>query len=285
MDFSKLGQAAAAAEDMTKNKSFERELPRAGVALLRFRDYIELGRHESKNPAHKPALKAMLVFELNHPDHMIEIDGKKVPSIITIRTNKGSTSKSGFKKLFNVMNKACGGDKQHFVQMIGMPFLGEIYHNTVGEGDKKQTYANLDSEGAWSLRAPVQVDALTNSQTEIPVRELDGTPKVFLWESPGIEDDDIKAMWESIYIEGEREVEDAKTKEKKTISKNWIQETIMKNLEWEGSTTQALTEEHVNLDEEGEEGSEGTQEQNLSAMSDSASAEPASEDGDDDLDY
>lgn len=249
MDFSKLGKAAAESEDMTQNKSFEREVPRVGVALLRFKDYIETGRHESKNAAHKPALKAILVFELNHPDHLIEIDGKKVPSTITIRLNKGSTSKSGFRKLFNVMNKAHGGEYQHFVEMLGLPFLGEIYHNTTGEGDTKKVYANLDLDGAWSLREPIQIDALTNTQTPIPVTELHGDPKVFLWENSSISDEDVVTMWESIYIEGTREVEDAKTKEKKEVSKNWIQELIMKNIEWEGSTTQALTQEHITLED------------------------------------
>ena len=247
MDYSALGLAAAETEDMTQNKSFERQIPRAGVALLRLRDYIETGRHESTNPAYKPALKTMLVFELSHPDHMIDIEGKKVPSNITIRLNKGATSKSGFKKLFNVMNAAHGGKFTHFVQMIGKSFLGEIYHNK--SADEKTTYANLDLEGAWSLKAPVQVDALTNTQTPIPVAELDGKPKVFLWENPSLTDEQVTDMWESIFIEGEREVEDKKTKEKKMVSKNWIQEAIMKNTEWEGSTTQALTQEHIVLEE------------------------------------
>lgn len=273
MDFSKLGTAAAQSEDMTKNKSFERELPRAGVALLRLRDYIETGRHESNNPQHKPALKVMLVFELNHPDHLIEIDGKKVPSTLTIRLNKGATNKSGFKKLFNVMNAAHGGGYQHFVQMVGLPFLGEIYHNTAGEGDKKKTYANLDLDGAWSLKAPVQVDALTNKQTPIPVTELDGKPKVFLWENPSISDEDVMSMWESLFIEGEREVEDAKTKEKKMVSKNWIQELIMQNLEWEGSTTQALTQEHITLEEH--EGTEQPANSGTSALAGAASSGPS----------
>jgi hypothetical protein len=249
MDFSKLGQAAAESDDLTVNKSFERELPRAGVALLRLRDYVELGRHEPKNPTYKPSLKCMLVFELSHPDHMIEIDGKKVPSTITVRLNKGATSKAGYKKLFNVMNAACGNQFQHFVQMVGRAFLGEIYHNSTGEGQDKKTYANLDLEGAWSLKAPVQVDALTNTQTDLPIPELDGTPKVFLWENPSLSDKDVTDMWESIFIEGTREVEDKKTKEKKEVSKNWIQETIMQNMEWEGSVTQALTQEHVSIDE------------------------------------
>lgn len=259
MDFSKLGQAAAQSEDMTQNKSFERELPRAGVALLRLRDYIELGRHESNNPAYKykPALKAILTFELSHKDHLIEIDGKKVPSTIQVRVNKGATSKSGFKKLFNVMNKAHGSKYQHFVQMIGLPFLGEVFHNTSGEGDKKQTYANLDLDGAWSLKEPVQVDALAGTSTPIPVPELHDEPKVFLWENPSLSDEDVQEMWDSIFIEGTREVEDPKTKEKKEVSKNWIQETIMSNIEWEGSVTQAVTQEHITLDEHGVEAQEG----------------------------
>jgi len=250
MDFSKLGQAAAETDDLTINQSFTRELPREGVALLRFVDYIELGRHESNNSKYKPSLKVVLAFELNHPDHLVEFDGKKEPTRMMIRLNKGATAKSGYKKLFNLMNKACGGDKKHFVEMLGSAFLGEVFHNSVGEGDQKKTYANLDDESGYSLKAPVQVDALSGNKTPIPVSEVHGECRAFLWENPSLTDEDIKEMWESIYIEGTREVEDPKTKEKKEISKNWIQENIMKNLEWEGSTTQALTQEHINLDDE-----------------------------------
>jgi hypothetical protein len=249
MDFSKLGQAAAETEDMTVEQKFERELPRAGVALLRFVSYIELGRQEPrKGSGYKPALKVLLEFELNHPDHMVEIDGNKVPQRISIRLNKGKTSKSGFRKLFNLMNKACGGTYTHFVQMLGKPFLGEIFHNSSEDG--KKTYANLDDNGAYSLKAPVQIDALTNKQTPIPVAEVHGDLKAFLWENPSIEDEQIIEMWNSIYIEGTREVVDEATKEKTEKSKNWIQETIMANLDWEGSTTQALTQEHISIDEE-----------------------------------
>jgi len=251
MDFSKLGTAAAETENMTENKSFERTLPRAGVALLRFTGYIELGRHEAApNSGYKPSLKCILEFELNHPDHLIEIDGKKVPQTIQIRVNKGQTSKSGFRKLFNVMNKAHGGTYTHFLQMLGLPFLGEVFHNKVGEGDKAKTYANLSQDGAWSLKAPVQIDALTNTSVPVPVAEVNGTIRGFLWENDSISDEDLVGMWESIYIEGTREVEDPKTKEKVEVSKNWIQENIMENIEWEGSRTQALTQEHISIEEE-----------------------------------
>lgn len=244
LDFSKLGQAAAQTDDLTKEVSYERQLPRAGVALMRLREYIELGRHESKNPQHKPSLKVILVFELSHPDHLIEVEGKKVPQAFMVRLNKGGTSKSGYKKLFNLMNEAYDNQFQHFVQMIGKSFIGKLYHNKDGEN----TYVNLDKDGAYFILPPYQEDAITGEKKDVPVRELDGTPRAFLWENESIDDDTVKDMWESIFIDGTREVEDAKTKEKKTVSKNWIQETIMKAIDWEGSRTQSLVTEYVDLD-------------------------------------
>lgn len=249
LDFSKIGSAAAESEDLTQNKVYERQLPDAGVCFAVLKDYIELGRHKSSNPTHKPALKAILVFELNHPRHLIEVDGKKVPQQIMVRVNKGDTAKSGFRKLFNVMNLAHGNKYNHFVQMLGLPFLAEIFHNEVGEGDKKQTYANMDKDGAWSFKAPVQVDVINNTTAPLPIPPLSEPSRCFLWEVKGLEDKDIIAMWDSIFIEGEREVEDRATKVKTMVSKNWIQESIMTNLEWEGSVTQALTTDNLSLDE------------------------------------
>lgn len=241
MDYSALGQAAATSEDLTVERKTTREAPREGVALLRLVDYIETGRHEAKNPQHKPSLKVMLTFELSHPDHMIEVDGKKVPQKITIRVNKTYSDKGKYMPLFKAMNRALGGTYSHFVQMIGKPLLGQIYHNE-WEGKK---YANLDIDGAWSFAEPVMKDPIAGTSTPVPVPEMHGTPKVFLWEADGLSDEQIVEMWESVYIEGTR-INDAG----KEISKNWIQETIMDNIEWEGSTVQALTQEHISLDEE-----------------------------------
>lgn len=248
MDYSKLGQAAAASEDLTQERSTVRELPRKGVALLRLRDYIETGRHEAKNKLHKPSLKVLLTFELSHPDHMIEIDGKKVPSTITVRVNKTYSDKGNYIPLFKAMNRCFDEQYNHFVQMIGKPMLGRIYH-TEYEGKK---YANLDIDGSWSFTEAVQEDALTGTKTVVPVPEMQGTPKVFLWEPEGVTDEQIKEMWESIYIEGTRQNDKGVE-----VSKNWIQETVMQNIEWEGSTTQALTQEHVSLDDEPTDGLSG----------------------------
>ena len=70
-----------------------------------------------------------------------------------------------------------------------------------------------------------------------------------MWENETTSDEAYIAMWENLFIEGEREVVDKVTNEKVTKSKNWIQDLIMSNMEWEGSTCQALTQEHLSLDE------------------------------------
>lgn len=242
MDYSAIGQAAAASEDLTVERKTTRELPREGIALLRLVDYIETGRHEAKNPKHKPSLKVLLSFELSHPDHMVEVDGKKVPQKITVRVNKTYSDKGKYIPLFKAMTRCFPNEQiNHFVQMINKPLLGRIYH-TEWEGKK---YANLDVDGAWSFMEAVQEDALSGAKTPVPVPEMHNEPKVFLWEPEGCTDDQIKGMWESIFIEGVRT--DDKGKE---VSKNWIQETVMANIEWEGSVTQALTQEHISLDDE-----------------------------------
>lgn len=230
MDFSALGQAAAESEDLTvASAGFKKELPRAGIALMRLVDYIETGKHEPTNPTFKAAYKCILTFELSHPDHMIEINGVKVPQRISVRVNKSASDRGKYRPLFKIMNRAHGEKYKHFVQMIGLPFLGEISHS---EPDAKGTvYANVEVN---QIKAPVQIDALTNSQTPIPVPELHGTPKVFMWEA-NVTDEQYMAMWESIFIEGTRQ--DASGKE---ISKNYIQETVMANTEWEGSRLQGL---------------------------------------------
>jgi len=240
-DFSKLGRSAAETDDMSQNKSFEREVPKEGVALMRFVGYIETGRHEARNPKYKPALKTMLIFELGSPKHLIEMEGRKVPQKFTLRLNKGMTAKSGYKKVFNMMNKAMGGGHTHFFQMLGKPVLGQIYHNAVGEGAENKIYANLDDNGAYSFKPTTKEDELTGEMVNIPVPEVHGKLQGFLWENESMSDEEYVEMWDSLFIEGTRE------KDGKEVSKNWLQESIQENMEWEGSTLQALTEEHLDI--------------------------------------
>jgi hypothetical protein len=244
MDYSKLGRTAAETDDQSVEKSFERELPKEGVALMRVIGYIEMGRHQGRNKTHKPALNCQVIYELSGPKHLIEMDGKLVPQKFILRLNKGLTSKSGYKKVFNMMNKALGGGHTHFFQMFGKPLLGTIYHNDNGkEGKDHKIYANLDDAGAFSFRSPTKEDELTGDMVTIPVPELHNKLQGFCWENESFSDEDYVEMWEGLFIAGTRE------KDGKDVSKNWIQELIQENIEWEGSTLQALTEEHISLDD------------------------------------
>lgn len=248
MDYSQLGAAAAATEDLTQESAgFKREIPAKGVAMLRFTEYLETGKHEARpGSGYKSAQKVMLGFELNHKKHLIEIDGKMVPQKFTIRMNKGTTGASGYRKLFKLMNDACGGGNKHFVQMLGKPFLGEIFHKegTKEEGKETPVYANLNNDSGYSLKAPVQVDALTEAETPVPIPEVVGEIKAFLWENEGVSDEQIQAMWDGIYIEGTRQNE-----KNEEVSKNWLQELIMKNLDWDNSRTkQVVSGEEIALD-------------------------------------
>lgn len=272
LDFSQLGTAAASTEDLNVEASFKREIPAKGVAMLRFVEYIETGRHEAKpGSGYKPSLKCQLVFELNHKKHLIEIDGANVPQRFVVRLNKGTTGKSGYRKLFKIMNAACGGGYKHFVQMLGKPFLGEIFHNEgkAEEGKETPIYANLDNNGAYSLRAPETVDPLTEAVTPIAIPECHGELKAFLWENQGVSDEQIQAMWDSIFIEGTRQNDKGEE-----VSKNWLQELIMKNLEWDNSKTkQVVSGEEIDLGTEDDDPA-------AAALAAQGAAEPPADDDD-----
>ncbi len=237
MDYSALGQAVAASEDLTvAQATFERKLPDVGVALLRLVGYVEKGLHEPTNPTYKPARKCELTFEICSPRHNIEIGGKKVHPTIKMYINKTSSDKGKYIPLFKALNKASGNQFVHFAQMINRPFLAEIEHSECGK------YANLVPT---SFKAASQVDAISGVATDIPVPEMMAKPQVFLWEAKGISDEQYLEMWESIYVEGEY------TNDKgEAISRNRLQEAVQDNIEWEGSVLQTLTTTQISLDED-----------------------------------
>ena len=228
MDYNNIADAAASGDDLNQEKKygFERKLAREGVALLRLRDYLEMGVQMPKNKQHKPSLQCRLTFELLHPEHMIAPEGKDpFPGIITIIVSYAGKKGSYYRNLFNAMNY--DGTKSHFAQMLGDAFLGTIHH-TETNGVK---YANLnDSNRVWTIGAPRVTDVINNVATEVPIPEMHGEPRLFVWENVGTSDKQIKEMWDSIYIDGENNDGE---------SKNWIQKTISsdENIEWAGSRT------------------------------------------------
>jgi hypothetical protein len=211
----------------------QRAKAREGVALLRLQSYLELGVHAPKDPTHKPAKRARLVFELLHPDHMIsgtKDDGTtySFPSRLTVNVNiAGPTSRFG--KLFAKLNYK--GTAVHMSQLLGEAFLGQVHHN----GD----YVNLsNAEGEWTVGAPIHTDVMSNVTTAINVPEMDGDSQCFLYDHPQLDDNDIREMWAGIFIDGTRT--DAQGNE---VSKNWIQGEIMKSINWDTSRTLAATKD------------------------------------------
>ncbi len=236
-----LEQSAAVTkqDDLTKpaekGTTFEREIPAEGAALLRLQSYIETGtKQNKKNPSWKPAIDCIFTFELLHPKHMITPEGKPAfPQLYTMHVSKSATKGSMYIRLFNAMNWEA--KHQHFDTMIGKTaFLGKLFHRVVGEGNDKKTYVNLmDTDKAWHIGAPRIIDPIAETAAEVPVPEMFGEGKLFLWEEAGWSDELIKAAWDTLYRE---------TPEGATKSGNWIQETIREAVDWAGSRTESVVD-------------------------------------------
>jgi hypothetical protein len=228
-----LNKLAKIDTNQVASAGFTKTKAREGVALLRLQSYLELGVHAPKDPTHKPAKKARLVFELLHPDHMIsgtKEDGTtySFPGTLAVYVNiAGPTSRFG--KLFAKLNYK--GTAVHMSQLVGEAFLGNIIHN----GD----YVNLqNAEGDWTVGAPIHTDVMTNVTTAIQVPEMDKAGQVFLYDHPQLDDADIREMWAGIFIEGTRT-----DKAGNEVSKNWIQEEVAKSINWDTSRTKAATDD------------------------------------------
>ena len=218
-------------------KTFTRDLPREGVALLRLQSYLELGVKAPTTAGYKPARTVRMTFELLHPDHQIsgtKADGTTFafPDTLVVYVNvSGPTGRFG--KLFAKLNY--DGQAVHMSQFVGKAFLGSITHNKSGD----KTYANLtNAAGEWTVGAPTHTDPMTNETKVIPVPEMDGKPQVFLYDHPQLDDNDIREMWDSIYIEGEHPAKG----DKPARTKNWIQDAISKSMDWDTSKTKAATQ-------------------------------------------
>ena len=144
-------------------------------------------------------------------------------------------------KLFNRLNwdgavATPRGKVPSFAPFLGKAFLGQISHNTSEKTGK--TYPNLDKDGVYNVgapRTPVTDDlgTPTGEYTDIPVAEMNGEQRCFLWET-GVSDEVYKQMWDSIAIVGE--------KKDGTPFRNWMQERILSedNIALPGSRAQRL---------------------------------------------
>ena len=251
-DLTKLKQIAneaAEIEDQTEVKtSFDFRLPVAGKTVARLAEYIDFGaqpRKPYKGKEKPPADTVRIAFELLHPEkNIFDIEGRKMADRISITLTKSLSDKAGFKKLFNTM--VAGRDSiKHMAQMIGDAFIVTVVHSGGEKGDdgkEKPKYANLRSvDGTWLIEQPFVEDPIAGTKTPVPVLPLVGEARLFVWDLAN------KEMWDSLFIEGEREIDDGKGG--KTVrSKNWLQEKILGATNFEGSPiSQVLSGLDLNL--------------------------------------
>lgn len=250
IDVLALANKAAEIEDQSKEtKGFERTLPVPGLRGCRFIEYIELGKHAMKGPSKfgtkPPADKVRLTFELLGKNDIEEITvgetTKKVGKRVSITVNKSLSAKSDFKKIMNVLDRGRG--KQHMAQMLGEAFLVKVAvvdaegNLCTPENKKEGKYINLfsgtpDSKN-WTFAAPMIEDPETGDVKPVKVMPATSPLKIFLWDNPTVE------TWDSLFIDGTREVKD-KDGNVTQQSKNFIQETILSAVNYEGSALQTM---------------------------------------------
>lgn len=215
--------AQGAAENMTETTKGggARVLPE-GTALARFTSYIEKGSHVQtfNGEAKAPAPQFQLGFTIvggrginakGEPENMVQ--GDVFPSVNSYDISLSRNVKSNSIKIFNSMNYK--RDVTTFPELLGRLFLLKISH---AERDGKKVH-RVD----WkSIQAPI--DPMTATPYEAP-EAPDDAYRLFLWNHP------TKEQWDSLFIEGSRD---------DGTSKNFIQEDLMKAVDFLGSPLEAL---------------------------------------------
>lgn len=248
--------AGEVADHSVTKKGFGARIPEKGVAFARLIGYVELGDQpgEYEGKPKDPAPKCNLTFEVYGKKNKdtFEKDGKEETSYRLLRITNlliSNSPKSRFNKLFKDM--AYGRDLKNMGEMLSDVFKVTIEHNKV----KDRTYANLKAIGG-----PFKEETDDDGEVEL----VDMTSKIkptareyqfFQFDAPTMD------MWDSLFIEGEREVTEEVDGEK-VVSKqsnNFIQELIMDATNFEGSGMEALLAgmgEEEEIEEEDDEDEE-----------------------------
>ena len=245
MDFSQINEVELQVEGAKPFGSFEQPVPEAGIALFRLREVLEFGSKDTEfKGVAKVSKPVSLVFELVHPRHAINRndDGSFLRNHeVTVRLNKSNNDRAKYMKLFNKLNydgavATPAGTIPSFAAFLGKPFYGNVHANVSLANGK--TYINLDKDGEYTIGAPRtpatdEMGAPTGEFITIPVPEMSGKQKCFLWQT-GVDDETYRAMWSSVAIRGE--------KKDGTPYKNWIQEAILspENVALPGSRAERL---------------------------------------------
>lgn len=182
--------------------------PAAGKTAARLVGYFELGLEDyDYKGTIKTRNRVRLVFELigkKHPPIEVKVGDATVliPVRMTLNVNKSFGSNGNWTKLFGKLNY--DGGITHAAERLGQAFLVEVVHNTVAgtQGKPDKTYGNLtNAAGEFLIGAP-RVSVVDEESGDVVEKPLNvgpaiTEPKCFLWDYCD------KAMWDSIFIDGE----------------------------------------------------------------------------------
>ena len=216
LDQARAADAEAEVDMNVEGAGFVRELAPAGPTLARLVGYVELGSHvdtyEGKPKA--PCRKFRLSFALLGPKH-IDADGK--PRImhsksLNIMTDAKAIAFKTFAKM-NYLKKA-----KSFSGLLNEVYLISVVH-VPDKKDPNTIYDNLDLS---SIAAPIDpLSGATYSAPEVPEEMFNW----FLFDKPNPE------QWKKLFIEGTRE---------DGTSKNWLQDLIMRAVDFPGSALEQM---------------------------------------------
>jgi len=211
-------QQAAVSMDMNEAETGGggRLIPK-GIYLGRFVEYVDLGMQpEEVQGQAKDPCPQMRVGVALFGEGVQNEDGTPYvlrSSNMSIKRNE----KSNAYKMFTALNYKNDPDIKHFAQFLGDAF---IFHVDVRTAKKSQRQYNTV---IWDKTQPA-VEVMSGKPYDVP-QVPDDMYRVFLWDFPTQED------WDALYIEGQRD---------DGSSKNFIQETILGALNYEGSALQQM---------------------------------------------
>lgn len=223
-----IGRAAKYGPDMRKPEGSSDYVPPVeGLAYARFVGYFEIGEHDDIREGTTCLTDRVdLVFELSGPNHPPRrlADGTLVPLRITVQETLSLSDKANFFKLFGQMNYA--GKATHMAQLLGEPFLVEVFHRKSADG--KKVYANLKGPNGYNVRGTSVQDPLSGKTVHIDVDPAITEIKLFVWATADEED------WYDLYIPGQydEQRDAAGNLITPARSKNVIQERIMSAKNW-----------------------------------------------------
>lgn len=211
------------------------ELPAEGFVRLRLVGYLELGRQKSSFKGQEKVVpQVQVIFELSGPKHKPREldDGTKIPMRITETMTYSTNAKARFFKLFTELNYK--GTADNMAELLGEAFVADIVHTKKGEGESAKTYANLRN-----IRKPTVPNVETGEDVVINVDPPLSELRLHLWDYCD------KAMWDSLFIEGEWEERRDEKTGKVTApakSKNVLQNKIKGALNWKDHPMFAFVE-------------------------------------------